>query len=248
LEPVANLQGAKPIPRYRAADLLCSSETAMKLFSLPLSPYAARARAAIYAKNLAVEIVSPPSEWRTSPEYRKLNPLVRIPVLVLDDGTGIPESGIIVEYLEDAYPEISLRPRSPKDLARVRLITQVGEHYVSTAIMPLFGLFDTKNRDEAAIAAQVEKLDAALKQLNDLLHPGAYALGNRLTTADVWLAPLRYTLEGLMSFSARMELLDRYDAVRAYADVARRDPHLGRVWREMEDGLKAFMASRAAAS
>lgn len=220
----------------------------MKLFSLPLSPYAARARAAIYAKNLAVEIISPPSEWRTSPEYRKLNPLVRIPVLVLDDGTGIPESGIIVEYLEDAYPETSLRPRSPKDLARVRLITQVGEHYVSTAIMPLFGLFDTKNRDEAAITAQLAKLDGALKQLNDLLQPGAYALGNRITTADVWLAPLRYTLEGLMSFSGRTELLDRYDAVRSYADVTRRDPHLDRVWREMEDGLKAFMASRAAPS
>jgi glutathione S-transferase len=228
--------------------MLCSSEIAMKLFSLPLSPYAARARAAIYAKNLAVEIIPPPSEWRTSPEYRKLNPLVRIPVLVLDDGTGIPESGIIVEYLEDAYPEISLRPRSPKDIARVRLITQVGEHYVSTAIMPLFGLFDTQNRDEAAITAQLAKLDGALKQLNDLLQPGAYALGSRLTTADVWLAPLRYTLEGLMSFSGRMELLDRYDAVRSYADVTRRDPHLGRVWREMEDGLKAFMASRAATS
>jgi maleylpyruvate isomerase len=220
----------------------------MKLYSLPLSPYAARARAAIYAKNLAVEIISPPSEWRTSPEYRKLNPLVRIPVLVLDDGTGVPESGIIVEYLEDAYPETSLRPRSPRDLARVRLITQVGEHYVSTAIMPLFGLFDSKNRDEAAITAQLEKLNVALKQLNDLLHPGAYALGNRLTTADAWLAPLRYTLEGLMSFSGLTELLDRYDAVKSYADVARRDPHLGRVWREMEDGLKAFMASRAAAS
>ncbi|MDB6045239.1 MAG: glutathione S-transferase [Gammaproteobacteria bacterium] len=220
----------------------------MKLLSLPLSPYAARARAAIYAKNLAVEIVSPPSDWRTSPEYRKLNPLVRVPVLVLDGGTGIPESGIIVEYLEDAYPEISLRPRFPKDLARVRLITQVGEHYVSTAIMPLFGLFDTRNRDEAAITAQLAKLDGALKQLNDLLQPGAYALGTQLTTADVWLAPLRYTLEGLMSFSGRTELLDRYDAVRSYADVARRDPHLGRVWREMEDGLKAFMASRAAAS
>jgi glutathione S-transferase len=228
--------------------MLCSSEIAMKLFSLPLSPYAARARAAIYAKSLAVEIIPPPSQWRTSPEYRKLNPLVRIPVLVLDDGTGIPESGIIVEYLEDAYPEISLRPRSPKDIARVRLITQVGEHYVSTAIMPLFGLFDTQNRDEAAITAQLAKLDGALKQLNDLLQPGAYALGSRLTTADVWLAPLRYTLEGLMSFSGRMELLDRYDAVRSYADVTRRDPHLGRVWREMEDGLKAFMASRAAAS
>ncbi|MDB6088030.1 MAG: glutathione S-transferase [Gammaproteobacteria bacterium] len=231
-----------------AVNLLEIPESVMKLYSLPLSPYAARVRAAIYAKNLAVEIISPPSDWRTSPEFRKLNPLVRIPVLVLDDGTAVAESGVIVEYLEDAHPEPSLRPRSPKDLARVRFITLVGEHYVSTAIMPLFGLFDGKNRDEAAISAQLAKLDGALKQLNDLLQPGDYAHGSRLTTADVWLAPLRYTLEGLMSFSGRTELLDRYDAVRTYSDVVHRDPHLDRIWREMEDGLKAFMASRATAS
>ena len=218
----------------------------MKLFSLALSPFAARVRVAVHAKNLPIEIVAPPSDWRTSPEFKKLNPLVRVPVLVLDDGTALAESGVIVEYLEDTYPETSLRPRSSKDLARVRFITQVGEHYVMPSIMPLFGLFDTKARDEVAITAQLAKLDAALKQLNDLLPPGTYANGDRLTTADAWLTPLRYSLDGLMNFSGRMNILDRHDAVRTYADVARRDAHLGRVWREMDDGLKAFMASRAA--
>ena len=218
----------------------------MKLFSLALSPYAARVRVAVHAKNLPVEIVTPPSDWRTSPEFKKLNPLVRVPVLVLDDGTALAESGVIVEYLEDAYPETSLRPRAPKDLAHVRFITQVAEHYVMPAIMPLFGHFDAKTRDEAAIATQLTKLDGALKQLDGLLVPGTYANGDRLTTADAWLTPLRYSLDGLMNFSGRTQILDRHEAVRTYADVARRDPHLGRVWREMDDGLKAFMASRAA--
>jgi maleylpyruvate isomerase len=220
-------------------------EFEMKLFSLALSPFAARVRVAVHAKNLPVEIVTPPSDWRTSPEFKKLNPLVRVPVLVLDDGTALAESGVIVEYLEDAYPETSLRPRSPKDLARVRFITQVAEQYVMPSIMPLFGLFDAKTRDEPAIATQLTKLDGALKQLDGLLAPGTYATGDRLTTADAWLMPVRYSLDGLMNFSGRTNILDRHDAVRAYADVARRDPHLGHVWREMDDGLKAFMASRA---
>jgi glutathione S-transferase len=220
----------------------------MKLFSLALSPFAARVRVAIHAKNLPVEIVAPPPDWRTSVEFRKLNPLVRIPVLVLDDGTALAESGVIVEYLEDAYPTPSLRPTSPQDLARTRFITQVAEHYVMTSIRPLFGLFDTKTRDEAAIAAQLAKLDGALKHLNDLLPQGTYAGGDRLTTADAWLTPLRYTLEGLMSFSGHKQLLDRHEAVKAYAEVARRDPHLGHVWREMEEGLKVYMASREQAA
>jgi maleylpyruvate isomerase len=218
----------------------------MKLFSLALSPYAARVRAAIHAKGLPVEIMAPPADWRTSPDFRKLNPLVRIPVLVLDDGNALFESGVIVEYLEDAFPERPLRPRDPKDLARVRMITQIGEQYVMPSIMPLFGLFDTKTRDEAAIAAQIGKLDTALQQFNDLLRPGTYAVGDRLTTADVWVAPLRYTLEGLMNFSGRTELLDRYRAVKSYVDVAQQDPHLGHIWREMDEGLKVFMASRSA--
>jgi glutathione S-transferase len=219
----------------------------MKLFSLALSPYAARVRVAIYAKGLPVEIVSPPSDWRTSAEFRKLNPLVRIPVLVLDDGTPLAESGVIVEYLEDAHPEVSLRLRTAKEVAQTRFITQVAEQYVTGAIMPLFGLFDTKTRDEPAIKAQLAKLDGAMKQLNGLLRPGAYAMGERLTTADTWLTPLRYMLEGLVSFSGRKEILDdRYPAIVAYADVARRDPHTSRVWNEMEEGYKQFMGSRAA--
>jgi glutathione S-transferase len=219
----------------------------MKLFSLALSPFAARARIAIYAKGLPVEILSPPADWRTSAEFRKLNPLVRTPVLLLDDGTPLAESGVIVEYLEDAHPEVSLRPRAPKEIARVRFITQVAEQYVMGAISPLFGLFDAKTRDEAAIKAQLAKLDAALTQLDSLLRPDSYAFGDRLSTADTWLMPLRYMFEGLMHFSGRHDLLsDRHPAMLAYGNVVQRDPHMSRVRKEMEQGYKDFMASRAA--
>jgi|KBSSwiStaDraftv2_1062776.scaffolds.fasta_scaffold84594_2 glutathione S-transferase len=220
----------------------------MKLYSLLASPYAARVRAAIYAKNLDVPIVAPPPDWRASPEYRKLNPLVRIPVVILDDGTSLPESGVIVEYLEDAFPQVPLRPRDAAERARVRLVTQVAELYVQTQMNPLFRLFDTKERDAAAIEAQISKFDETLRQLNALLRPGEYAVGNRLTTADLWLAPQRMMLGGLMAWAGRTELLDGYDALIAYEDVARRDPFLNRVWQEMEEGVKIFMAERAAST
>jgi glutathione S-transferase len=220
----------------------------MKLYSLPLSPYAARVRGSIYAKDLSVEIVTPPADWRTSPEYRALNPLVRIPVLVLDDGATIPESDVIVEYLEDAFPQPSLRPPTAKELARVRLITQVADLYVMQAVMPLFYLYDAKTRDEAEIEAQMAKLEDGLKQLDRLLVPGKLAAGTRLTTADVWLTPVRFTLAGFIDFSRRAGLLDNYPAIAAYADVARAEPSLGRVWREMEGGLEILKTTRAAAA
>jgi glutathione S-transferase len=218
----------------------------MKLYSQPLSPYSARVRGSIYAKNLPVEIVAPPADWKNSPEFLAVNPLGRIPVLILDDGTALPESAVIVEYLEDAFPEPSLRPKSAESRARVRLITEVADLDVQQAMMPLFYLYDTGAADTAAIEAQMQKLQAGLAHLDGLLTPGSYAFGDRLTTADVWLTPVRFSLDGLMAFTGRSNLLDKHKAVAAYADAARADGILDRVWQEMTEGLRDFMASRAA--
>jgi glutathione S-transferase len=221
-------------------------ECQVKLYSLPLSPYAARVRGAIYAKGLAVDIVAPPDDWRTSPEYREINPLVRIPVLLLDDGTVIAESAVIVEYLEDAHPKPSLRPDTAESIARVRLITQVADLHVMQPMMPLFYMFDGNTKDDAAIATQLAKLEEGLKHLDAMLLTGEFAFPGQLTTADVWLTPIRFSLDGLMGFAKMPGLLDGHKAVASYADTARKDAALGRVWDEMADGLAEMMAARAA--
>jgi glutathione S-transferase len=216
----------------------------MKLYSLPLSPYSARVRGAIYAKALPIEIVTPPQDWRTSESYRAINPARRVPVLILDDGTALPESAVIVEYLEDAFPQKPLRPSDARNLARVRLINAVTDLYVMQATLPLFMMLDTPTPDRAAVDAAFEKLDRGLGHLNSLLRPGGYAGGETITIADVWLTPVRFALEGLMSFARRPDLLDQHTAIAGYVDVAKGDPILAWVWQEMTDGLRAFMASR----
>ncbi|MBI4525945.1 MAG: glutathione S-transferase family protein [Deltaproteobacteria bacterium] len=57
------------------------------------------------------------------PEYLKLNPNAVVPTLV-DDGAVIIESTVINEYLDDKYPEVSLRPKDPHSRARMRLWTK----------------------------------------------------------------------------------------------------------------------------
>ena len=52
-------------------------------------------------------------------EYLKLNPLAVVPTLVHND-RSIIESNVILEYLEDAFPELPLRPESPFDRAEAR--------------------------------------------------------------------------------------------------------------------------------
>lgn len=219
----------------------------MKLYSLPLSPFAARVRGAIYAKGLDIEVVNLPADWRTSAEYRAISPFGRVPCLVLADGSSLPESGVIVEYLEDAFPETPLRPSTPEGKARVRLATQVAELYVMSNVFPLFGLLDTKDRNAAAIDAQVSKILDGLSKLETILPKGTYAVGDQLSTADVFLTPMRFTLEAIMGFSRITTLLDKAPNVQGYTEVIQKDKHLSRVMGELQEAAKVFMAQRAAA-
>ena len=54
-----------------------------------------------------------------TPEYKKLNPGAVVPTLI-DNGQIICESTVIMEYLDDAYPDLSVRPKNPLKRARVR--------------------------------------------------------------------------------------------------------------------------------
>lgn len=58
-----------------------------------------------------------------TPEYRKLNPLEVVPTLVRD-GTPFIESTIINEFLDDAFPQVPLRPADAAERARMRLWTK----------------------------------------------------------------------------------------------------------------------------
>jgi glutathione S-transferase len=57
--------------------------------------------------------------YTLEPWYLELNPLGVVPTLV-DRGQPVIESSIICEYLDDAYPERSLRPSDPLEVARIR--------------------------------------------------------------------------------------------------------------------------------
>jgi glutathione S-transferase len=73
--------------------------------------------------------------------YRKLNPRAVVPTLI-DGDNVVPESNVILEYLEEAYPAPRLAPRDPYGRAKMRLWTrQLDEdlHDASAAIIS-FGI------------------------------------------------------------------------------------------------------------
>ena len=91
----------------------------MKLYDAARCPYCARVRIALAEKGLAWETVEIDLSDRP-PWIYDLNPTGRVPVL--DDGFVLPESAVIMEYLEERYPEPRLLPVGATERARARLL------------------------------------------------------------------------------------------------------------------------------
>ncbi|HEX9184700.1 MAG TPA: glutathione S-transferase family protein, partial [Burkholderiales bacterium] len=84
------------------------------------------------------------------------SPMGKVPFLEVD-GTRLRESGVILEYLEDAYPQKPLLPKDPLERARVRELVTFIELHLELVARRLYGglFFGGKFSDEAK--AQVEK-------------------------------------------------------------------------------------------
>jgi glutathione S-transferase len=121
----------------------------MKLYSEDSSPYSAPVRVAIYAKGLDIDIEPPPGGL-LSAKFHAINPVGTIPCLVLEDGTPLPESAAIMEYLEDKFPEPPLRPAEPESKARVRLLQRIGEIQIMTPLVELARQADPASLDPSA--------------------------------------------------------------------------------------------------
>ncbi len=71
----------------------------MKLYSNPASPFARKCRIIIHELEIGCEIVD--VQARDDESLRRLNPLKKIPILILDDGSALFDSPVICEYLNN---------------------------------------------------------------------------------------------------------------------------------------------------
>lgn len=212
----------------------------MKLYSANLSPFAARARMAVYAKGLDLEIALPPGGPKSA-EYRALNPIGKIPALTLDDGTCIPESDTIVEYLEEVGGGAPLLPKDPAGRARARLLARIGEIYVMTPLQKLFGQGNPATRDHALVAAEMKTLDAGLAHLNVFLSGEGYATGPELTVADCQLVPTLFYVAAMAPMFGDQEMIERHEKVGAYFARAAQHPAAARVLEELRVALETYV-------
>lgn len=159
----------------------------MRLYSLPLSAFAARCRVTIREKGLPIEIVAPPGGV-SSDAYGAITILRRVPALQLDDGNVIVESDVIMEYLDDRFPEHPQRPDNIGDLARMRMAMRIVDNYIAQQLGRLLRAEPGSDAAEADAAAY----RAGLGYLAHTLSESELAVGAKMTLADASISTMMY--------------------------------------------------------
>lgn len=178
------------------------------LYDADRCPYCARVRIVLAEKAVPYDTVAIDLSNRPAWLYDK-NPLGKVPVLE-EDGLCVPESAVIMELLDERFPEPPLLPLDPAARALARLA--------------VWRFDDDFARDYyAARRGSGEGLTAALARLDSRLSDSAFLAGRQFSLADIawfpWLpraeAHLGVRLEAYPGIAAWLDRLAERPAIRA---------------------------------
>jgi glutathione S-transferase len=173
------------------------------LYHIPLSPYARKVRLVLAEKRLPYELRNE-NMWERRPAYLELNPACTVPTLVEDNGLVIPDSGVICEYLEEAYPDSILMGRTLAERNEVRrLAAWFDGKFAAEVTANLYGekylrrLTRRGNPDPSAIRTGFTALRYHLDYIAWLAETRKWLAGASLSVADFAAAAHLSTLDFL---------------------------------------------------
>jgi len=168
----------------------------VKLYSYFRSSAAYRVRIALNLKGMPYEMVpihlTKDGGHQRKPEFRAINPQMRVPALELPGGEVLTQSLAIIEYLDDIHPKPPLLPSDPLARAKVRSVAQM----IACDIHPLNNLIALQYLKRELKHEQAE-IDAwyhhwiieGFTAIEAIIASAPYACGPQVTLADICLVP-----------------------------------------------------------
>jgi glutathione S-transferase len=157
----------------------------MKLIGSLTSPYARKTRVVLAEKKIDFEFVVD-SPWTSETQVARYNPLGKIPVLVMDDGSTLFDSRVIVEYLDSVTPNNRLIPQPGRARIEVKRWEALADGVMDAAAAAfLEAKRPEAERSAAWIARQRDKVVLGLKEMARELADRPWCQGNAMTLADV---------------------------------------------------------------
>ena len=155
----------------------------IKLCGFRVSNYHNKVRIALLEKGIAFEEDSTvvPSQKE---EYLALSPMGKVPYLEVD-GTRLCESEVILEYLEEAYPQKPLLPKDPLARAKVRELATVIELHMELVARRLYpGVFFGGTLSDGTRQSVEKDLAKGVRAFKALAKFDPFIAGKELTLAD----------------------------------------------------------------
>lgn len=165
----------------------------MKLYDSKQAPNPRRARIFLAEKGIALptEQIDITAKQQMTPEYTAINPLQRMPALVLDDGTVITESIAICRYFEMLQPEPPMFGVGAKDMALVEMWNRRCEINFFSNVAAVFRHLHPamKELEVPQVPAYAEAMRPRaiwfLELLDRELNSREFVAGDRYTVADI---------------------------------------------------------------
>jgi glutathione S-transferase len=158
----------------------------MKLIGSVASPYVRKVRVVLAEKKLdyAFELEN---VWGADTVISQFNPLGKVPCLLMEDGSALYDSRVIVEYLDTLTPVCKLLPPNGRDRADVKVWEALADGVIDAAVLVRL---ETTLRPEAQqsadwVARQMNKVHGGLAVMSEHLGESPFCRGNHYTLADV---------------------------------------------------------------
>jgi maleylacetoacetate isomerase len=176
----------------------------VKLYSYFRSSAAYRVRIALNLKGIGYETASihlvKEGGHNRRPEFRAVNPQMRVPALVTPAGCILIQSLAIIDYLEQTHPEPPLLPNDPIARAKARALAEIVacDIHPLNNIGPLRYLKNVMGQQQSAIDAWYHHwVVEGFEAIEALIEGAPYACGKAVTLADICLVPQVYNARRL---------------------------------------------------
>jgi glutathione S-transferase len=160
----------------------------MKLLGTQTSPYVRKARLVLLEKAIAHDyVIDPPNDPNT--QVTRANPLGRIPALILDDGSCVFDSTVIVDFADQLNDQPILIPRNDLQARmRVKRWEALADGVMDSAIvLRNEKLRRVEHQDAAILTLHTDAIVRALAHIAAQLGPQIWCEGDTLTLADLAL-------------------------------------------------------------
>jgi len=211
----------------------------LRLYYHPLASFCWKALIALYENDIAftpnkVDLGNPAERGA----FLKLWPVGKFPVLTdTARGETVPESSIIIEYLDRHYPgRTRFVPDDPDLALQTRLADRLYDLYVHMPMQEIVGdrLRPQENRDPFGVAAARARIRSTYAMIEQRAAEGHFAMGEAFTLADCSALPALF-------YADKVEPLGSdYRNVAAYFERLKARPSIARVLKEAEPYFDMF--------